>query len=53
MRQPDFPEPIGVFRAVEKPTYEELVNEQVTKAIAQKGEGDLARLFDSEDAFMV
>ncbi len=53
MRQPDFPEPIGVFRAVEKPCYEDLVNEQVTTAIAQKGEGDLAALYDSEDAFMV
>ncbi len=53
MRQPDFPEPIGVFRAVEKPCYEELVNEQVSKAVAQKGEGDLAALYDSEDAFMV
>ena len=53
MRQPDFPEPIGVFRAVEKPTYEMLVNEQVATAIAQKGEGDLATLYDSEDAFMV
>ncbi len=53
MKQPDFPEPIGVFRAVEKRSYEELVNEQVTKAIAQKGEGDLAALYDSEDAFMV
>jgi 2-oxoglutarate ferredoxin oxidoreductase subunit beta len=53
MRQPDFPEPIGVFRAVERPTYEVLVNEQMTKAIAQKGEGDLAALYDSEDAFLV
>jgi 2-oxoglutarate ferredoxin oxidoreductase subunit beta len=53
MRHPEFPEPLGVFRAVEKPCYEQLVNEQVAKAVAQKGEGDLAALFDSEDAFMV
>jgi 2-oxoglutarate ferredoxin oxidoreductase subunit beta len=53
MRQPEFPEPLGIFRAVEKPAYEELVNEQMEKAIAQKGEGDLAKLFDSEDAFVV
>jgi 2-oxoglutarate ferredoxin oxidoreductase subunit beta len=53
MRQPEFPEPIGVFRAIEKPTYDVLVNEQMSKAIAQKGEGDLAALYDSEDAFMV
>jgi 2-oxoglutarate ferredoxin oxidoreductase subunit beta len=53
MKQPDFPEPIGVFRDVQKPSYEELVNEQVTRAVAQKGEGDLAALYNSEDAFMV
>src|SRR4051794_26868314 len=28
---PDFPEPVGVFRAVEQPTYDDLVNEQVEK----------------------
>jgi 2-oxoglutarate ferredoxin oxidoreductase subunit beta len=53
MRHPEFPEPLGVFRDVDKPTYEQLVNEQVTKAVAQKGEGDLAALYDSEDAFTV
>jgi 2-oxoglutarate ferredoxin oxidoreductase subunit beta len=53
MRQPEFPEPIGVFRDVQKPCYEELVNDQVARAVAQKGEGDLSKLYDSEDAFMV
>jgi len=53
MRQPNFPEPIGVFREIDKPSYEELVNDQMTRAISQRGDGDLAALFDSEDAFMV
>jgi 2-oxoglutarate ferredoxin oxidoreductase subunit beta len=53
MRQPEFPEPIGVFRAVQKPCYEDLVNDQMTRAIAQKGQGDLNKLYDSEDAFLV
>jgi 2-oxoglutarate ferredoxin oxidoreductase subunit beta len=36
MHHPHFPEPMGVFRAVERPTYEELVIGQVTKARAAK-----------------
>jgi 2-oxoglutarate/2-oxoacid ferredoxin oxidoreductase subunit beta len=33
---PDFPTPIGVFRAVERPSYDELVNQQVERASAGK-----------------
>ena len=29
---PDFPTPIGVFRAVQRPSYDELVNQQVERA---------------------
>jgi len=32
--QPEFPEPIGVFRAIRKPTYDEMFNDQVAKAKA-------------------
>ena len=31
---PDFPTPIGVFRAVERPSYDQLLNEQVERAKA-------------------
>jgi 2-oxoglutarate ferredoxin oxidoreductase subunit beta len=33
---PNFPTPIGVFRAVEKPTYEAMLDEQVEKAKSAK-----------------
>ncbi|MFW9855087.1 MAG: 2-oxoacid:ferredoxin oxidoreductase subunit beta [Candidatus Thorarchaeota archaeon] len=32
MRYPNFPEPIGVFRALEKPTYDSMLDEQVKTA---------------------
>ncbi len=40
LRYPEFPEPIGVFRDVDRPTYDERINAQVEDAIAEKGEGD-------------
>jgi 2-oxoglutarate ferredoxin oxidoreductase subunit beta len=53
MRQPDFPEPIGVFRAVDRPKYDELLNAQVRHAIQTEGDGDLEKLFHSGDTWTV
>src|SRR5205823_502663 len=44
MRYPEFPEPLGVFRAVEQERYADLVRGQVKQAIEQKGPGDLQSL---------
>jgi len=44
MRHPNMPEPIGVIRNVERPTYDDLVGEQIEKAITTKGKGDLQKL---------
>ena len=33
MTHPDFPEPVGVFRAVEQPTFEAQVTDQIDGAI--------------------
>lgn len=38
---PDFPVPFGVFRAVEKPTYDDLMNQQIRDIVAKKGKGSL------------
>ena len=38
---PEFPEPIGVFRAVDRPKYDELINDQIDEARKTKGAGDL------------
>ena len=53
MRYPDFPEPIGVFRAVDKPKYDEELNKQIDVARENKGEGDLSQLFNSGETWTV
>jgi len=53
MRHPEFPEPIGVFRAVERPRYDVLINQQVERARQERGEGDLEKLFHSGETWSV
>ena len=53
LRYPKFPEPIGVFRAVQRPTYDKLLNEQVRVASAERGPGSLEALFQSNDTWVV
>ena len=53
MRYPDFPEPIGVFRDIASPTYESLVQAQIDDAISSRGKGDLNKLFNSGDTWVV
>jgi len=44
MTYPDFPVPLGVIRAVEGPSYDELINAQVAIAQDKKGKGALEDL---------
>ena len=53
MRYPEFPEPIGVYRAIDAPLYDREINEQVNAAREKKGEGDLEALFNSGDTWTV
>ncbi len=53
MRHPEFPEPIGVFRAVDRPRYDERMNAQIEEAIAKRGPGDLDTLFNSGETWTV
>lgn len=48
-----FPECIGVFRAVERPTYDDLVFQQIDAVRRAKGPGKLEDLFTSEDVWVV
>ncbi len=52
MRYPEFPEPIGIFRAVDHPRYDEELNKQVDIAKAKKP-GDLNALFNSGETWTV
>jgi 2-oxoglutarate ferredoxin oxidoreductase subunit beta len=47
MLQPDFPMPMGVIHVEDKPTYEEMAQQQVQDAIAKQGKGDLEKLLYS------
>lgn len=53
MRYPDFPEPIGVFRAVDRPRYDEELNKQIETARQNRGEGDLEELLNSGETWVI
>jgi 2-oxoglutarate ferredoxin oxidoreductase subunit beta len=45
--------PIGVFRDVERPVYDDLMGDQVDKAIKVKGHGDLTTLIHGTDTWTI
>ena len=53
MVYPRFPECIGIFRAVERPTYDDLVNKQIEDVVKAKGKGKLEDLFANDDTWVV
>jgi 2-oxoglutarate ferredoxin oxidoreductase subunit beta len=50
---PDFPVPLGVLRDTRRPTYDEILNDQVKRAREQRGEGDLAKLLKGSKTWEV
>jgi 2-oxoglutarate ferredoxin oxidoreductase subunit beta len=53
LQHPDYPVPVGVFRAVDKPTYEEMMIEQIETSIREKGPGSLSRLLNSGETWVI
>lgn len=53
MHYPEMPEPMGVFRAIERPTYETLNMGQITSAVEARGHGTLKELFDDGETWEV
>ena len=53
MEQPEFPQPVGIFRAIERATYEEMMVDQIDAAIAKVGPGNLDKLLNSGDTWVV
>jgi 2-oxoglutarate ferredoxin oxidoreductase subunit beta len=45
--------PIGIFRQVERPVYDELMAEQLSTARQQRGEGDLEQLLHAGDTWTI
>lgn len=53
MEQPDFPQPVGIFRAVERTSYDQLMADQIETAIAKSGPGSLEKLIYTGDMWTV
>jgi 2-oxoglutarate ferredoxin oxidoreductase subunit beta len=53
MQYPEYPVPLGVLRAVQRPTYDELMENQIQEAISRQGEGELEALFAEGDTWVV
>lgn len=53
MGLPDFPTPIGVFRSIERPTYESLIHEQIATAQTAKGGGTWKELLHGNSTWTV
>ena len=50
---PHGPTPLGIFRDVERPVYDELMAEQIETAQREQGEGDLGRLLHAGDTWSI
>ncbi len=53
MDYPEFPVPLGVFRAQERPSYDGLVEQQGQELLAKRGKGRLQELLYSGDMWTV
>jgi 2-oxoglutarate ferredoxin oxidoreductase subunit beta len=50
---PDYPVPVGVLRAVVRPTHDQLIVDQIAEAKAKLGEGDLAAALAAGETWTV
>ena len=53
LRNPEFPEPMGVFRDIEKPAYEAEMQRQENEITERLGKGDLQKLLRSGDTWEI
>jgi 2-oxoglutarate ferredoxin oxidoreductase subunit beta len=53
MEYPEYPVPIGIFRDVERATYEDLMQGQIDDAVARTGPGDLEKLIKGGDTWVI
>lgn len=53
MRYPEFPEPMGVLRCVDRPRFEQDMVAQVDEAVKKRGEGKIADLLHEGDTWDV
>ncbi len=53
MTYPEMPVPFGVFRAIEKPTYNDMMQNQITEASKKRGKGTLQDLLYGAETWTV
>jgi 2-oxoglutarate/2-oxoacid ferredoxin oxidoreductase subunit beta len=53
MRFPELPEPLGIFRAVQQPCYDDIVRDQIAEAKKAHGDGDLQDLVTGHETWTV
>ncbi len=53
IHNPALPRAMGVFLSVERPTYEDMMEQQIAKARTRKGEGDLQKLLDGDETWTI
>ena len=53
MEYPEMPVPFGVFRCIEKSTYDEMLVEQMKMAVEKKGKGNLKDILYTEESWTV
>jgi 2-oxoglutarate ferredoxin oxidoreductase subunit beta len=53
IHNPELPRVMGVFLAIDRPPYEDLMQQQIAKAKAKKGEGDLQKLLDGDETWVI
>ena len=49
----EFPQPVGIFRAIERATYEDMMADQIAAAISRSGPGQIEKLINSGDTWTV
>jgi 2-oxoglutarate ferredoxin oxidoreductase subunit beta len=53
IHNPELPRAMGVFLAIDGIPYEEVLQQQIAKAKAKKGEGDLQQLLDGDETWVI
>ncbi len=50
---PDLPRPFGVLYAVDKPTYEDAMAEQIARVVSKKGKPSLDTILSGEKTWVI
>ena len=53
MEEPTMPLPFGILRAVDRPSYNDMLSTQIETAVTQSGTGDLSALYSAADTWTV